>query len=101
MQEPHVVTTKSAFAEVAREAPGAARVPVEVRVRVDDPFLAYRRARGRDRSRTRRERIERTDSVYLETTGGQAGWGYFATDPVFRLQVGDTLQPVGDADPSP
>ncbi|WP_049899705.1 aminodeoxychorismate synthase, component I [Halococcus agarilyticus] len=94
MNEPRVVTTRSAFAGTAREAPRAARVPVEVRVTVDDPFLAYRRARGR-------EQTERADGVYLETTGGQAGWGYFAIDPVFRLQVGDTFEPADDAEPSP
>ncbi|EMA49068.1 MULTISPECIES: anthranilate synthase component I family protein [Halococcus] len=94
MNEPRVVTTRSAFAETAHESPRAARVPVEIRVSVDDPFLAYRRARGR-------EQTEGAEGVYLETTGGQAGWGYFATDPIFRLQVGDTLEPVGDTDPSP
>ena len=94
MNEPRVVTTRSAFAEVAHEAPRAARAPVEIRVSVDNPFRAYRRARDR-------EQTERADGVYLETTGGQAGWGYFATDPIRRVQVGDTLEPLDDADPSP
>jgi anthranilate synthase component 1 len=111
MDEPRVVTTRSAFAETAHEAPRAARVPVEVRVAVDDPFVAYRRVRGSsddgneiasgESELVDRRSAKRTDGVYLETTGGQAGWGYFATDPIFRLQVGDALEPVGDAAPSP
>jgi anthranilate synthase component 1 len=111
MDEPRVVTTRSAFAETAHEAPRAARVPVEVRVAVDDPFVAYRRVRGssddgneiasEESELVDRRSAKRTDGVYLETTGGQAGWGYFATDPIFRLQVGDALEPVGDAAPSP
>ena len=111
MDEPRVLTTRSAFAETAHEAPRAARVPVEVRVAVDDPFVAYRRARGSsddgngiasgEGEPTDRRSAKRTDGVYLETTGGQAGWGYFATDPIFRLQVGDALESVGDAAPSP
>ena len=111
MDEPRVLTTRSAFAETAHEAPRAARVPVEVRVAVDDPFVAYRRVRGSsddgneiasgESELVDRRSAKRTDGVYLETTGGQAGWGYFATDPIFRLQVGDALEPVGDAAPSP
>jgi anthranilate synthase component 1 len=111
MDEPRVLTTRSAFAETAHEAPRAARVPVEVRVAVDDPFVAYRRVRGssddgneiasEESELVDRRSAKRTDGVYLETTGGQAGWGYFATDPIFRLQVGDALEPVGDAAPSP
>ncbi|MFC7234393.1 anthranilate synthase component I family protein [Halosegnis marinus] len=65
---PRVVTDRAAFRETAAAAPDGARVPVEVRVAVDDPFDAYRRARG-------------DTGVFYETTGGQNGWGYFATDP--------------------
>ncbi len=68
-----VVTDRAAFCRVAR--PGV-RVPVEVRASVDDPFVAYRRARRGD------------GGVYLETTGGQDGWGYFAVDPIDRVTVG-------------
>ncbi|WP_424003489.1 aminodeoxychorismate synthase, component I [Haloarcula salina] len=66
---PSVETDRTAFAALAADAPPTARVPVEVRVTVDDPFLAYRRAR------------EDTGGAYLATTGGQSGWGYFATVP--------------------
>jgi len=76
MTEPETVTRKESFVETAAAAPAGARVPVEVRVTVSDPFEAYRRARTADR-----------DGVYLETTGGQAGWGYFAVDPVERVEV--------------
>ncbi|MDJ1430926.1 anthranilate synthase component I family protein [Halostagnicola sp. A-GB9-2] len=51
------------------------RVPIEVRVSVDDSFLAYRRAR------------KGAGGAFLETTGGQPGWGYFGVDPVDRLTV--------------
>ncbi|MFP9191848.1 anthranilate synthase component I family protein [Natronosalvus vescus] len=52
------------------------RVPVEVRVSVDDPFLAYRRAR------------DDSGGAFFETTGGQSGWGYFGVEPVERVTVG-------------
>jgi anthranilate synthase component 1 len=86
---PRLVTSREAFVEAARDSPEGVRVPVEYRVRVADPFRAYRRARTGP------------GGVYLETTGGQSGWGYFATDPVSRLRVGPALDPLGDVDPSP
>ncbi len=108
MDSPRVVTTESNFLDTARRVEPAARVPVEVRVTVDDPFLAYRRARGddshdpaTDAAGTGHGRRHGSDGVYLETTGGQSGWGYFAVDPISRLQVGPTLHPVDDVDPSP
>ncbi|MFB6091081.1 MAG: anthranilate synthase component I family protein [Halobellus sp.] len=76
MSDITVVTEKAAFVETAAAAPAGARVPVEVRIVVDDPFAAYRRVRDPD-----------TDGVYLETTGGQSGWGYFAVDPIERIRV--------------
>jgi len=76
MSEPTVVTEQESFVETAAAAPDGARVPVEVQVTVPDPFEAYRRARDPD-----------GDGAYLETTGGQFGWGYFAVDPVERIQV--------------
>ena len=76
MTEPTTVTRKESFVETAAAAPAGARVPVEVCVTVSDPFVAYRRARTADH-----------DGVFLETTGGQSGWGYFAVDPVERVEV--------------
>ncbi len=89
MSDPRVVTTLESFRTAARDLePGAStprdgpatrtgrRVPVEVRLAVDDPFAAYRRARDGE------------DGAFLETTGGQPGWGYFGVDPVDRLTVG-------------
>ncbi|AEH38576.1 aminodeoxychorismate synthase, component I [Halopiger xanaduensis] len=93
MSDPRVVTTLDSFRAAAREGldrarsgddelepttrtgtPTQLRIPVEVRVDVADPFLAYRRARdGPD------------GGAFLETTGGQPGWGYFGVDPVDRL----------------
>ena len=75
MTEPTVVTSRDDFRQVATDAPDGARIPIEVRITVDDPFEAYRRARdGRG-------------GVYLETSGGQSGWGYFAVEAIEWLEV--------------
>ena len=74
MRSPRTVTDEDAFASAAAAAPAGARVPVEVRVAVSDPFDAYRRAR------------EGSGGAYLETTGGQSGWGYFGVDPADFLE---------------
>ena len=81
--EPEVVTTPQQFAAVAREAQRGSRVPVEVRLVVEDPFTAYRRARDDE------------GGAYLATTGGQSGWGYFGVDPVHVLEV-DPADTSGD-----
>ena len=70
-----VHTDRERFRAVAAAAPDGARVPVERRVAVGDPFDAYRRAR------------DGPGGVFYETTGGQSGWGYFGVDPVERLTV--------------
>ncbi|MFB6178076.1 MAG: chorismate-binding protein, partial [Halobaculum sp.] len=70
------ITDRETYRRLAADASADARVPVEVRVDVPDPFLAYRRAR------------ESRDGVLLETTGGREGWSYFAVDPSERLTVG-------------
>jgi anthranilate synthase component 1 len=85
MSELTVVTEREQFVETAASASSATRVPVEVRVSVADPFAAYRRVRGPN-----------TDGVYLETTGGQSGWGYFAVEPIERLQIDAESTPNGD-----
>ncbi|MCU4925347.1 aminodeoxychorismate synthase, component I [Halobacteria archaeon AArc-dxtr1] len=109
MTEPQVVTTLASFREAVSSAPDGRdasvasraeddrpgstelRVPVEVRVQVEDPFLAYRRAREPGTS----------DGSFLETTGGQAGWGYFGVDPTDRLTVGaDAVSRGGDGSPT-
>ena len=87
MSDQTVTTEKESFVETAAAAPDGARVPVEVRVTVSDPFEAYRRAR-------------QGDGVYLETTGGQSGWGYFAVDPVEQVQVSPEAASLDDASPS-
>ncbi|WP_276301209.1 anthranilate synthase component I family protein [Halorussus lipolyticus] len=74
-ESPTVVTSFEEFRQTAESAPEGARVPVEVRIEVPDPFLAYRRAR------------DESGGVYFETTGGESGWGYFGVSPVEWLEV--------------
>jgi anthranilate synthase component 1 len=76
MVEPTVVTTADDFADAARNVPPETRVPVAVRISIAEPFDAYRRAR------------DGGVACLLETTGGEAGWSYFGTDPIDRLTVG-------------
>ncbi|QFU83336.1 anthranilate synthase component I family protein [Natronorubrum aibiense] len=106
MCDPRVVTSFASFRAAAREwlaqrdptadsTPATrtgVRLPVEVRVTVEDPFFAYRRARPAD---TR-------GGAFLETTGGQPGWGYFGVDPVDRLTVSpDAVMRSQSSDESP
>ena len=88
MTAPTVVTDRDDFRATAGEAPDGARVPVEVRVRVSDPFDAYRRSR-RD-----------AGGFFYETTGGQPGWGYFGVEPVERLTVGSDAVSRDDTAPT-
>ncbi len=76
MSEIQILTDEESFVETARTAPHGARVPIEARITVSDPFEAYRRARDDD-----------SHGFYLETTGGQSGWGYFGIDPVEQIQI--------------
>ncbi|WP_262176072.1 aminodeoxychorismate synthase, component I [Haloarcula laminariae] len=78
---PRVETSRDAYEALAADAPPSARIPVVVSVTVDDPFAAYRRAR------------DPTGGVYLGTTGGQSGWGYFATAPAEFVEVGPDDSP--------
>ncbi|QSG05645.1 aminodeoxychorismate synthase, component I [Halapricum desulfuricans] len=75
MGEPRVETDRESFLTAATATSGDRRVPVEATVEVDDPFEAYRRARDGD------------GSVYLETSGGRSGWGYFGVDPVELVET--------------
>ena len=84
-----VITDRAAFRKAAAAAPPDARVPVELRVDVADPFEAYRRARSGD-----------GNDVFLETTGGQSGWDYFTTDAVERVTVSADAVSRGDGSPS-
>jgi anthranilate synthase component 1 len=84
-----VVTYRAAFERAADGAPSHARIPVEIRVEVDDPFDAYRRAR------------DGPGGVFLETTGGQSGWGHFAVEPTARLQVGPDAVSLADGRETP
>ncbi len=74
------VTSPEEFRRLAASLDAPARIPVEVRTTVSDPYDAYRRARD-DEGGVAGSEATGADGVYLETTGGQDGWGYFATDP--------------------
>ncbi|PSP91710.1 aminodeoxychorismate synthase, component I [Halobacteriales archaeon QS_4_66_20] len=89
MSQVRIVTDRAAFVETAASAPAGARVPVEARISVADPFEAYRRARDRD-----------CEGFYLETTGGQNGWGYFGVEPVELLTVQEEATGIDDGSPS-
>jgi anthranilate synthase component 1 len=69
-----VVTDRHTVEDAVAAAPDA-RVVVEAERPVDDPFDAYRRARGDD------------PGFYYETTGGSDGWGYFGVAPAEFLTV--------------
>ncbi|PSQ53126.1 hypothetical protein BRD20_04220 [Halobacteriales archaeon SW_8_65_20] len=69
-----IVTDETTFRRLAADAPTEARIPVAAHVDAD-PLDAYRRLRG-------------DHGVFSETTGGQDGWGYFATDPERVVTVG-------------
>ncbi|MFC6764685.1 aminodeoxychorismate synthase, component I [Natrinema soli] len=88
MSQTTVVTDRESFLATAEAAPPEARVPIEVRISVSDPFVAYRRAR------------DDSDGFYLETTGGQSGWGYFGVAPVKRIQVPHNAISEGEESPS-
>ncbi|MDJ1434350.1 anthranilate synthase component I family protein [Halostagnicola sp. A-GB9-2] len=90
MTEPAVKTDVETFASVAENAPSNARVPVEVRVVVSDTFDAYRNAR------------DGAGGFYLETSGGQDGWGYFGIEPIERVRIDteDVFREDSDSSPS-
>ncbi|NHN42394.1 aminodeoxychorismate synthase, component I [Halorubellus sp. JP-L1] len=105
MDSPRVVTDASAFRSAARDATPGTRVPVELRVAVDDPWVAYRRAR----------RGHGEWGAFLETTGldgagssaahsdgagEREGWGYFAVDPIERFTARPDATPVDDREPA-
>ena len=84
-----VRTDRETFRSTARDAAADARVPVELCVRAADPFEAYRRARSGDGG-----------DLFVETTGGQSGWGYFATDPIERITVSAAAVAIGGESPT-
>ena len=100
MTTPTVVTDGTTFRSVADGVRPGTRVPVEVRVTVEDPFTAYRRARPADGTSDDGAVGEAPESIYLETTGGQSGWGYFGVDPIDWVTVapdeGDALGTLAD-----
>ncbi len=84
-----VHTDLEVFRSTAQNASARARIPVELRMRVADPFESYRRARRGDGG-----------DLFVETTGGRSGWGYFATDPIARIAVSSDAVPRNGGSPS-
>ncbi|SEA06871.1 anthranilate synthase component 1 [Haloplanus vescus] len=80
-----VETSLDAFRAAAADASPETRVPVVVSFEAE-PFDAYRRARNG------------SPSVFLETGGGQPGWGYFGVDPDAVHEVGASSQSPGVLD---
>ncbi len=83
------VTERNAFRETVREAPSAARVSVEVRVTVDDPLAAYRRAQTDQVVPTRGSWADRYHSLSVERADlpdavGETAW----TDDERRVVMG-------------
>ncbi|KTG22585.1 aminodeoxychorismate synthase, component I [Haloferax profundi] len=76
MSKPTVITDRDTYLSLATRCVSDVRIPIEVRISVEDPFKAYRRARSSD-----------SHGFYLETTGGQSGWGYFGVDPTDQIEV--------------
>jgi anthranilate synthase component 1 len=74
--DPTVVTDRDAVRHAASRGSPDSRLVVTAETTVQDPFDAYRRARGDD------------PSFYYETTGGSDGWGYFGVSPTDLLTVG-------------
>jgi anthranilate synthase component 1 len=75
-EESATVVTDPGTLRDAAATDDAARVVVEARRAIADPFDAYRRARGDE------------PGFYLETTGGSDGWGYFGVTPEEFLTAG-------------
>ncbi|AHG02114.1 anthranilate synthase (plasmid) [Halostagnicola larsenii XH-48] len=88
MTRPDIQTDFESFERTANASPSGVRIPVEVQVTVSNTFDAYRRARN-DRG-----------GFYLETTGGQDGWGYFGVEAIERLQVSADATPIHEDSPS-
>lgn len=81
-----VETTQSAYLETADGETASTRIPIEVRTTVEDPFRAFQRVRE-----------DTTESVLLETSGGNSGWCYAAVNPIERLQVNEDAEQLDSA----
>jgi anthranilate synthase component 1 len=86
--EAAVCTDRNRFFELAVACDSGTRIPVERRLQIEDPFETYRCAREAD------------GGSYLETTGGQPGWGYFGVDPIERFSVSTDAVVQNEGSPS-
>ncbi|MFC7166566.1 aminodeoxychorismate synthase, component I [Halospeciosus flavus] len=91
-----LVTSRDTFREVARDADGAGegtvRVPVEVHLPVDDPYEAFRRARGDEPAFFFETGGVTADDEDDESRGRpleDADWGYFGVAPSELSEVAD------------
>jgi aminodeoxychorismate synthase, subunit I (EC 6.3.5.8) len=89
MDRIQTVTSRVAYEHTAADAGPAARVPIEVRISVDDPFEAFRAVE------------EAHNAVLLETSGGHEGWSYIGLDPERHIQVRAPMEAhLGDGSPT-
>ncbi len=70
-----VKTDQNDYLSTAEISPPYSRIPVEIRVVVEDPFESY--VNSKDGS----------PSFFLETTGATSGWGYFGINPSTFLEI--------------
>jgi anthranilate synthase component 1 len=70
-----IETDFETFEQTASRAEEGARVPIEVRVEVEDPFTAYRRARYNE------------GGFFTVSNDGREGRGYFGVNSIERIEV--------------
>ena len=83
------MTSRAEYLHTAADIAETSRVPIELRVTVEDPFEAFRAV------------VESHEGVLLETSGGREGWSYIGLDPEVRTHIRAPLETrAGDGPPT-